>query len=103
VHWTELQDRNRLDAAVQESLLAVPYALGKLGAYQRSLEKYEEAIGVYTREMNRLDVSIAAIRAGKLTRCFCRKIRSKRWAGSGSLNGCRMCRRVITWTAAIRA
>ena len=39
VHWTELQERNRLDAAVQESLLAVPYALGKLGAYQRSLEK----------------------------------------------------------------
>ena len=70
VHWTELQDRNRLDAAVQESLLAVPYALGKLGAYQRSLEKYEEAIGVYTREMNRLDASIAAIRAGKLTALF---------------------------------
>jgi len=70
VHWTELQDRNRLDAAVQESLLAVPYALGKLGAYQRSLEKYEEAIGVYLGEMNRLDASIAAIRAGKLTALF---------------------------------
>jgi tetratricopeptide (TPR) repeat protein len=70
VHWTELQGRNRLDVAVQESLLAVPYALGKLGAYQRSLEKYEEAIGIYVREMNRLDTSIAAIRAGKLTALF---------------------------------
>jgi len=55
---------------VQESLLAVPYALGKLGAYQRSLERYEEAIGIYVREMNRLDTSIAAIRAGKLTALF---------------------------------
>lgn len=66
VHWNELHDRNLLDAAVQESLMAVPYALGKLGAYQRSLEQYEVAIGVYTREMTRLDKAIAAIRAGKL-------------------------------------
>jgi len=70
VHWTELHDRSRLDSAVQESLLAVPYALGKLGAYQRSLEKYEEAIDVYVREMKRLDASIAAIRAGKLMGLF---------------------------------
>ncbi|MEK7759551.1 MAG: hypothetical protein AAB304_08115, partial [Pseudomonadota bacterium] len=66
VHWNELQGRNLLDAAVQESLMAVPYALGKLGAYQRSLEQYEAAIDVYTREITRLDSAIAAIRAGKL-------------------------------------
>ncbi len=66
VHWTELQGRNLLDAAVQESLMAVPYALGKLGAYQRSLEQYEAAIGIYTGEMVRLDNAVAAIRAGKL-------------------------------------
>jgi hypothetical protein len=66
VHWTELQGRNLLDGAVQEALMAVPYALGKLGAYQRSLEQYEAAIGVYTREMTRLDNAIAAIRAGRL-------------------------------------
>ena len=66
VHWTELQNRNRLDAAVQESLLAVPYALGKLGAYQKSLAKYEEAIEIYEREMHQLEASITAIRAGKL-------------------------------------
>ena len=68
VHWDELKGRNLLDAAVQESLMAVPYALGKLGAYQRSLDQYESAIGVYTREMTRLDGAIAAIRAGKLSR-----------------------------------
>lgn len=66
VHWDELKGRNLLDSAVQESLMAVPYALGKLGAYQRSLEQYEVAIDVYTREIARLDNSIAAIRAGKL-------------------------------------
>lgn len=66
VHWNELQGRNLLDGAVQESLMAVPYALGKLGAFQRSLEQYEAAIGLYTREMTRLDQTIAAIQAGKL-------------------------------------
>ena len=68
-HWcigTNCRGRNLLDAAVQESLMAVPYALGKLGAYQRSLEQYEAAIDIYTREITRLDSAIAAIRAGKL-------------------------------------
>lgn len=66
VHWSELQNRNRLDSAVQESILAVPYALGKLGAYRQSLAKYEEAIEIYNYEMNQLEASINAIRAGRL-------------------------------------
>jgi hypothetical protein len=73
VYWQELQNRNRLDVAVQESLLAVPYALGKLGAYRRSLQQYESAIDVYTQEMTRLDNSIAAIRAGKLSQMLLRE------------------------------
>jgi hypothetical protein len=67
VYWKELQNRDPLDGAVQESLLAVPYALGKLGAYRQSLAKYEEATTIYKREMTQLDSSITAIRAGKLT------------------------------------
>lgn len=73
VYWQELQSRNRLDVAVQESLLAVPYALGKLGAFRRSLQQYEVAIDLYTQEMTRLDGSIAAIRAGKLSEMLLRE------------------------------
>jgi hypothetical protein len=72
VYWQELQSRNRLDVAVQESLMAVPFALGKLGAFRRSLQQYESAIDVYTQEMTRLDGSIAAIRAGKLSEMLLR-------------------------------
>lgn len=67
VHWQELRGRNLQDAAVQESLLAASYALGKLGAWRRSLEHYEQAIAIYTNELKLLDTSIAAIRAGRLT------------------------------------
>lgn len=67
VNWNELQNRDPLDPAVQESLLAVPYALGKLGAYRQSLAKYEQAITIYKREMAQLDTSIAAIRSGRLS------------------------------------
>ncbi|HEX9812125.1 MAG TPA: hypothetical protein VGA88_08575 [Burkholderiales bacterium] len=66
VPWVELAHRNAVDAAVQESLLAVPYAFGKLGAYKQSLDGYETALATYTRESNRLDEAITAIREGKL-------------------------------------
>lgn len=66
VPWTELYKRNVIDSTVQESLLAVPYALGRAGAYQQSLQHYENAIEVYTKEMARIDDSIAAIRSGRM-------------------------------------
>jgi hypothetical protein len=66
VPWMELADRSMTDAAVQESMLAVPFAFGKLGAYRQSLERYERALDAYTGEIARLDESIAAIRRGAL-------------------------------------
>jgi len=66
VPWMELTDRSMADTAVQESLLAVPFALGKLGAYRQSLVRYERALDAYTREIARLDEAIAAIRRGAL-------------------------------------
>jgi hypothetical protein len=66
VPWVELAHRNAVDAAVQESLLAVPYAFGKLGAYKQALDGYETALATYSRESNRLTEAITAIREGKL-------------------------------------
>ena len=66
VPWTELEGRSIEDTAVQEVLLAVPFALGKLGAYRQSLASYERTLDAYTREMARLDEAIAAIRRGAL-------------------------------------
>lgn len=66
VPWLELQERNPIDVAVQESLLAVPYALRKLQANQQSLQRYETAISIYEAETARLAQVIEAIRGGKL-------------------------------------
>jgi len=64
--WQELQGRNLLDAAVQESYLAVPYAYAELGAMAQAVEYYESAIAAYDAERSRIGESIAAIRAGRL-------------------------------------
>jgi hypothetical protein len=64
--WQELQGRNLLDAAVQESYLAVPYAYAELGAMAQAVEYYERAIAAYDAERGRIGESINAIRSGEL-------------------------------------
>jgi hypothetical protein len=64
--WIALRGRDLLDSAVQESLLAVPYAFSQLGADKQAADYYVDAIETFNREILRLDESIAAINAGKL-------------------------------------
>jgi len=64
--WQELRGRNLLDAAVQESYLAVPFAYAQLAATRQAAEQYENAIALFTTETARIDESIATIRAGHL-------------------------------------
>jgi len=66
VPWAELHGRDILDAAVQESYLAVPYAYMELAAVGQAVGYYEQAIAAYDAERVRLDESIASIRAGRL-------------------------------------
>jgi len=64
--WMELHDRNLLDAAVQESYLAVPYAFGKLNANAQSARYYESAVESFTAENGRLDEAIQRIEQGDM-------------------------------------
>ena len=64
VPWLELRDRAVVDAAVQESLLAVPYAYTRLASNGQAAAQYRQAVSAYTAEARRLDESIAAIRGG---------------------------------------
>ena len=66
VPWLELRDRNMLDAAVQESYLAIPYAYAQLAANRQAVEQYTLAVDAFQKEAARIDQSIAAIRGGRL-------------------------------------
>lgn len=66
VPWLELRDRNLLDAAVQESYLAVPYAYAQLDASGQAAEQYMLAVNAFNDELQRIDQSIASIRDGQL-------------------------------------
>src|ERR1700733_159871 len=66
--WMELRSRDVLDAAVQESYLAVPYAFSKLNANAQSAEYYESAVSSFEAENGRLDQAIGRIENGELLR-----------------------------------
>ena len=66
VPWLELQGRDVLDAAVQESYLAVPQAYAALGADAQAVEQYEAALQAFAAEKIRLSESVAALRKGRL-------------------------------------
>ena len=62
--WLELRQRNILDPAVQESLLAVPYAFGQLGANRQAADYYLDAINAFSAEIGRMDAAIVAVENG---------------------------------------
>lgn len=64
--WMALRERSMLDSAVQESLLAVPYAFAQLGADKQAADHYVDAIEAFNREIRRLSESIESIERGEL-------------------------------------
>ncbi|HEY3699493.1 MAG TPA: tetratricopeptide repeat protein [Spongiibacteraceae bacterium] len=56
--WQELNQRSLLLPAVQEGLLAVPYAYEQLGAAAQALEEYQHAEQLYVQETARIDAAI---------------------------------------------
>lgn len=64
--WLELSRRDLLDSAVQESLLAIPYAYARLGATAQAAEHYSYALAAFSTELDRLDTTLGAARSGEL-------------------------------------
>lgn len=64
--WMELRDRDLLDSAVQESMLAVPYAFGRLEAHGSAVDHYVDALTAFDDEILRLDRAIVRARDGDL-------------------------------------
>lgn len=64
--WVELQGRDILDSAVQESWLAVPYAFSQLQADAQAVEHYLSAIDAFEAEITRLDTAVESVSNGAL-------------------------------------
>ncbi len=65
VPWMELRGRDLLDSAVQESMLAIPYAMAQLDSISQAADHYLNAIEAFYEETNRLDRTIGHIESGE--------------------------------------
>ena len=70
VPWMELRGRDLLDSAVQESMLAIPYALAKLDSISKAADHYLNAIEAFYEEANRIDRTIGFIESGDIFQEF---------------------------------
>ena len=65
IPWSILHKRAETNYSVQEVLMAVPYAYGKLNAHGNAANLYSHAMDVFVEEIASLDDSIKTIRKGK--------------------------------------
>jgi hypothetical protein len=73
VPWSILAEREATDAAVQEALLALPYAYSKLNVHGRAAVLYGRAVEVFGNELDRVDASIESIREGEFLKALVRE------------------------------
>ena len=73
VPWTILSKRNITNQSVQEVLLGLPFAYGKLEAHGKAAILYGKALEAYSNEINKLDNSIKNILEGKFLEAIVRE------------------------------
>jgi len=73
VPWSILVTREVTDESVQEAMLAVPYAYGKLNVFSKAALMYGNALEKFGAEVDKLDASIKSIREGHFLRALVRE------------------------------
>ena len=73
VPWSLLVKRNVTDKAVQEALLAVPFAYGKLNIHGKAALAYGNALEAFGSELKKLAASTASIKDGKFLEALVRE------------------------------
>lgn len=81
VPWNMLTKREATDAAVQEAMLALPYAYSKLNVHGRAAVLYGDALKSFGEELKKVDASIKSIREGRFLKALVRGeiLQDKRW------------------------
>lgn len=73
VPWVELSKRDPMDPAVQEGLLAIPWALDRLQDYGQSLTRYQDAIAALENARKRMDEAMRSIKGGRMVETIVRR------------------------------
>jgi len=73
VPWSILAEREPTDAAVQEAMLALPYAYSKLDVHGRAALLYGRAVETFGDELAKVDASIRSIREGEFLTALTRE------------------------------
>ena len=73
VPWSILVTRQVTDPSVQEAMLAVPYAYGKLKVHSKAALMYGSALEKFGTEVDKLSASIKSIREGNFLRALVRE------------------------------
>jgi hypothetical protein len=73
VPWSILVTRGVTDPSVQEAMLAVPYAYGKLNLHSKAALMYGSALEKFGTEVDKLGASIKSIREGHFLKALVRE------------------------------
>ncbi|MGH8236834.1 MAG: tetratricopeptide repeat protein [Steroidobacteraceae bacterium] len=73
VPWSILAKRELTDSAVQEALLALPYAYSKLNVHGRAAVLYGDALKSFGEELNKVDASVKSIADGRFLKALVRE------------------------------
>ncbi len=73
VPWSILAQREATDPSVQEGMLALPYAYGKLNVYSKAAVLYGQALEKFNTQVDKLDASIKCIREGNFLKALVRE------------------------------
>ena len=73
VPWSILAEREPTDAAVQDAMLALPYAYSKLCVHGRAAVLYGRAVESFGKELAKVDASIASIEKGEFLEALVRE------------------------------
>lgn len=66
VPWVELINRDPIDPAVQEGLLAIPFSLDRLGAHIQAQQFYEKAVAALEAGRKQIDATSEYVRSGRM-------------------------------------
>jgi hypothetical protein len=73
VPWSILAKRELTDSAVQEALLALPYAYSKLNVHGRAAVLYGDALKSFGEELGKVDASVRSIAEGRFLKALARE------------------------------